>query len=96
MPSFDEVNTRSDSLSLSSYSSWLLPPPALAARYPVPMTNWPVLRARRRRWRLESCWTRRPVVMISSLVEEREDEEGPDAISIHEPVYQTLELANPH
>lgn len=85
MPSFEEVMTRSDSLSLSSYSSWLLPPPALVALYPVPITNWPVVRARRRRCKLESCWTRRPVVMISLSAEEREEEDCREAISIHDP-----------
>lgn len=86
MPSFEDVITLSDSLSLSSYSSWLLfPPPALVTRYPVPIRNWPVLRERlRRRWRLESCWTLSPVVMISSAAEDSEEEDGLDSISIHD------------
>lgn len=85
MASFEDVMTRSDSLSLSSYSSWLLPPPPLVARYPVPMTNWPVLRARRLLLcTLESCCTLRPVVMISSAAEESDDDDGLESISTHD------------
>ena len=79
--------TRSDSLSLSSYSSWLLLPPVAAVILcPVPMENWPPPRERLfgRLCSVESCCTVRPVVMISSFTEDREVDEGPDAISIHD------------
>lgn len=88
MASFEEVMTRSDSLSLSSYSSWLLPPPptpVLVVRYPVPITNCPVLRERRLLLcRFESCCTLKPVVIISSATEESEDEDGLEPISTHD------------
>lgn len=88
MASFEDVMTRSDSLSLSSYSSWLLFPPAAEILYPVPIENWPPPRERLfcRLCIFESCCTVRPVVMISSVAEDKEVEEGPDAISIHDSV----------
>src|SRR5690349_20522904 len=89
-PSVEDVMTRSDSLSLSSYSSWLLFPPALLTLCPVPIENCPPPLARLgRRWRLESCCTVRPVVMISSAAEERDAEDGPDPISTHDSVGET-------
>lgn len=77
--------TLSDSLSLSSYSSWLLFPPAFVTRCPVPMLNWPPpLERLGRLWMFESCCTVRPVVMISSAAEESEAEDGPEPISTHD------------
>ena len=82
--------TLSDSLSLSSYSSWLLlPPPTLVTRWPVPIWNPP-----RGRLcllcRFESCWTVSPVVMISSAAEDSEDEDGSDVRSIQDSGYVKL------
>jgi hypothetical protein len=74
--SFEELRTRSSSLSLSSYSSWLLVLVCLAAR-PICEGAW----TRRRLRVLESCATRRPVVTISSPIEESEEEEGWEDIS---------------
>jgi len=73
----------SDSLSLSSYSSWLLPP-ALEARGPIWMCIGPFCRSRLRRRALESCWTRKPVVMISSFADDKEEDEGCDDSSTQE------------
>lgn len=77
--------TRSDSLSLSSYSSWLLPP-ALVGR--SDMSACVGARDRRRRLRrlFESCCTRRPVVTISSVADDKDDEEGCEETSIHDSV----------
>jgi hypothetical protein len=77
--SFELVITRSDSLSLSSYSSWLLVPVCL-----VSMVMYDVPGALRRRRGMASCWTRSPVVTISSPMEEREEEEGWEDISTQE------------
>lgn len=86
--SFEDVMTRSDSLSLSSYSSWLLFPPAVVILCPVPIENWPPPRERLfcRLCSVESCCTVRPVVIISSFTEDKDVDEGPDAISIHDSV----------
>lgn len=83
-PSFEDVMTLSDSLSLSSYSSWLLVPPILGAL--LVMFKWvgAVGRNRRLRRAFESCCTRRPVVTISSAIEESEEEDGWEEISIQE------------
>jgi hypothetical protein len=83
--------TLSDSLSLSSYSSWLLFPPACETLCPVPMENWPPPRVRLGRLcRFESCWTVRPVVMISSVAEESEADDGPDPISTHDSIQASI------
>jgi hypothetical protein len=74
--SFELVMTRSSSLSLSSYSSWLL---VLVCRASRLMCDGPATLRRLRE--LGSCCTRRPVVTISSPIEEREDEDGCEAIS---------------
>jgi hypothetical protein len=84
-PSFEDVITLSDSLSLSSYSSWLLFSPAFETLCPVATENCPPPRARLGRLcRFESCWTVRPVVMISSATDDREAEDGQDPISTHD------------
>lgn len=77
--SFELVITRSDSLSLSSYSSWLLVPACLVSTAMTEVTG-----ALRRRRGMASCWTRSPVVTISSPMEEREEEEGWEDISTQE------------
>jgi hypothetical protein len=58
---------------------------------PVPIENCPPPRERLfcRLCRFESCWTVRPSVIISSVAEDRDVEEGPDAISIHDSVPNT-------
>jgi len=82
MPSFEEDNTLSDSLSLSSYSSRLLP---LALGGRVPTFKCKVEEAVRRLLRVvESYWTRRPVVTTSSVADECEDDDGREDISIQE------------
>lgn len=75
MSSFELFMTRSDSLSLSSYSSWLLPAVLIRREGMLPEGRFCV--RRRRRIVLESCWTRRPVVTTSSAAaEESEDDDG--------------------
>lgn len=73
----------SDSLSLSSYSSWLLPP-RLRSRGAVYRWSMVARRCRRRRRVLESCWTRSPSVMISSAIDDSEEEDGWEETSIHD------------
>lgn len=90
--SFELLKTRSDSLSLSSYSSWLLPGPLWGAgeRSLIDPTEVPCRDERRLR-RLGS--TRRPVVIISSLVvaDDVEEVEGCDETSIQESTYRLNE-----
>lgn len=78
--SFELVITWSSSLSLSlsSYSSWLLVPVCLVSSPMGDGAPGCILRLRRV---FESFCTRRPVVTISSPIEDREDEEGCDDIS---------------
>lgn len=73
----------SSSLSLSSYSSWLLlAPDEVACRLSCERPRCDKRRLRRA-W--EACRTRRPVVTISSvLVEERDEDEGCDESSIQD------------
>lgn len=80
--SFEEVITLSDSLSLSSYSSWLLLPPP--ARWLTPVWKRPPRSRLFLLYRFESCWTVRPVVTISSVAEDREDEDGLELRSIQD------------
>lgn len=77
--SLELLITRSDSLSLSSYSSWLLVPACLVSRARDDAPG-----ALRRRLGVDSCWTRSPVVTISSPIEEREEEDGWEDISTQE------------
>lgn len=79
--SFELVMTWSSSLSLSSYSSWLLVLVCLGSRMTCtgPRT---ALRLRAR----GSCWTRRPVVTISSPIELNEEEDGWEEISTQDSV----------
>ena len=86
--SFELVITRSDSLSLSSYSSWLLVPACLVSTAMNEVTG-----ALRRRRGMASCWTRNPVVTISSPMEEREEEEGWEDISTQESDRRLVEKA---
>ena len=85
MFSFELVMIRSDSLSLSSYSSWLLPPVALRRRSGIPGAAGPVLTNLRL---LRPCWpncTPRARGLVSSAAaEEREEEEGWDETSIQD------------
>ena len=75
---------RSDSLSLSSYSSWLLP--AVLKVRGGPTYGEDTLLLKRRRRRAFAC-TRRPVVTTSSVAaEDSEDEEGCDDTSIQDSV----------
>ncbi len=86
MFSFELVMMRSDSLSLSSYSSWLLVPVALKRRMGSPGGRGS-LRSKRRL--LRPCWstcTRIPFRSRSSAAEEREEDEGWEAISIQDSV----------
>jgi len=80
--SFEEVITLSDSLSLSSYSSWLLLPPP--ARWLTPVWKRPPRSRLFLLYKFESCWTVRPVVTISSVAEDREDEDGLELRSIQD------------
>ena len=60
-------------------------PPVFDTLCPVPIENCPPPRARLGRlWRFESCWTVRPVVMISSAAEESDAEDGPEPSSTQE------------
>ena len=86
--SLELLKTRSDSLSLSSYSSWLLPAALLGrAGTVVPRV---ISRCKPRRWcclgRLECCRTCRPVVtmLLSPPAEDREEEDGWDVMSTQE------------
>jgi hypothetical protein len=76
MCSVDIANTGSSSLSLSSYSSWLL---VLLCLFPNVVCDGPAARLRRRG--LGACDTRNPVVTISSPMEESDDEDGSEDIS---------------
>lgn len=92
-PSPEEVMTRSDSLSLSSYSSWLLTPPALDVRATVCRLEGAPGRATLLRRGRGSCCTRKPVVTISSLfADDSEEDEGCELISIHESEAKKLAL----
>lgn len=83
-PSPEEVMTRSDSLSLSSYSSWLLVQPMLEERAIMCSADGaPGLATLLRRCR-GSCCTRSPVVTISSFADDSEEDEGCELISTHE------------
>lgn len=76
MCSFELVMTWSSSLSLSSYSSWLLVPVCKGCEAP----GCALLRLR-----VSDTWcTRRPVVTISSPREDSEEEDGCEDISTHD------------
>ena len=75
---------RSDSLSLSSYSSWLLP--AVLKDRDGPTYGEDTLLFKRRRRRAFDC-TLRPVVTTSSVAaEDSEDDEGCEDTSIQDSV----------
>lgn len=83
-PSPEDVMTRSDSLSLSSYSSWLLVPSASEARVVMCSVEGAPGLTTLLRLRLGVCCTRKPVVTTSSLAEDKEEEDGWELISTHE------------
>jgi hypothetical protein len=86
--SFELLRTLSDSLSLSSYSSWLLPA-ALdgrpGSRMPRAMSSCKCLRRRWRRmfesWRI---WSPVVKISLSPPADDRDEEEGCEEISTHE------------
>ncbi len=92
MFSAELVITWSSSLSVSSYSSWLLVCPCAAEWAAIRLdcdepAAWCGCCFCKRRFRLgPRAWlpTRRPVVIISSPMDEREDDDGWDAISTHD------------
>jgi hypothetical protein len=84
--SVEIVITGSSSLSLSSYSSWLL---VLLCLFPNVVCDGPAARLRRRG--LGACDTRNPVVTISSPIEESDDEDGSDDISTQDSARWKLE-----